>query len=235
MFEKLKAAFVALMVIFVFVIGGVLIGLKLPETDLYKRWHSESSRASLNPQPTKVAVIQIPGTPHSEIPVTSDSLNSSSGLCSGGVCKLPGSNVCPPPSAQIATASPDLTFYDELADKPTESGGSVLRVKKTPEVKKRKVKAPEAASKAVGKDKATAGSGPWELRICSLPQEIKARLERSKLIKDFPGVEIEPVQVAGKGTWYRVKITDIANRDLAERYQLKLRQKYHYKPIVRLQ
>ncbi len=233
MFEKIKAAFVALMVIFVFVLGGVLIGLKLPETDFYKKWHAQPSRASLNPQPTRVAVIQIPGTKHSEAPVAAASLDSASGVCSGGVCKIPAAGVSPKPQAQVATTSPDLTFYNELADKPSESGGSVLRVKKTPEVKKRKAKARTAESKTAGKNKAAALF--WEIRVCSLPQEIKARLERSKLIKDFPGVKIEPVQVKGKGTWYRVKITDIASRDLAERYQLKLRQKYHYKPIVRLQ
>jgi cell division protein FtsN len=127
--------------------------------------------------------------------------------------------------------SPDLTFYSELADKPTESGGSVIRVKKTPEVKKRKARLKTADSKNM----AVANSTLWELGICSLPHEIKARLERSKLIKDFPGVKIEPVQVAGKGTWYRVKISDIENRELAERYRQELSQKYHYKPIVRLQ
>jgi len=231
MFEKIKAALVALLVIFIFVIGGVLVGLKLPETDLYKKWHAGPHQASVKPQPTKVAVIQIPGTAKTEVPVASASLNSYSGSCPGGVCRLPGPGETPHQTTAAPQKSPDLTFYSELADKPTESGGSAIRVKKTPEVKKRKAKSKTSDSK----NNAVASSTLWELRICSLPHEIKARLERSKLIKDFPGVKIEPVQVAGKGTWYRVKIIDIENRELAERYRQELSQKYHYKPIVRLQ
>ncbi len=231
MFEKIKAALVALLVIFVFVIGGVLIGLKLPETGLYKKWHDGSCQTSVKPQPTKVAVIQIPGTQKPEVPVTAAALNSYSESCPGGVCKLPGSGETPHQTAAAPQKSPDLTFYSELADKPTESGGSVLRVKKTPEVKKRKARAKSLASKK----KPVASSTLWELRICSLPHEIKARLERSKLIKNFPGVKIEPVQVAGKGIWYRVKICDIENRELAEQYRQELSQKYHYKPIIRQQ
>jgi len=231
MFEKIKAALVALLVIFIFVIGGVLIGLKLPETDLYKKWHDGPQQASVTPPPTKVSVIQIPGTAKSEVPVASASFNSFTESCPGGVCRLPGPGEDPHQTAVAPQKSPDLTFYSELADKPTESGGSVIRIKKTPEVKKRKSKAKVADSK----NTAVASSALWELRICSLPHEIKARLERSKLIKDFPGVKIEPVQVAGKGTWYRVKISDIENRELAERYCQELSQKYHYKPIVRLQ
>lgn len=231
MLEKLKAALVTLVVIFVFFIGGVLVGLKLPETALYKSWHGGPRQASLKPQPTKVAVIQIPSPQKPETVVESASLNSSSRSCPGGVCRLPGPGETPHQSPATSQESPDLTFYNELADKPTESGGSVLRVKKTPEVKKRKARAKSADSKK----QATVNSALWELRICSLPHEIKARLERVKLMKDFPGVKIEPVQVAGKGTWYRVKISDIENRELAERYRLELSQKYHYKPIVRLQ
>ncbi len=231
MFEKIKAALVALLVIFVFVIGGVLIGLKLPETDLYKKWHDEPRQASVKPQPTKVSVIQISGTQKPEVSVASAALNAYSESCPDGVCKLPGPGEIPHQTTAVPQKSPDLTFYSELADKPTESGGSVLRVKKTPEVKKRKAWAKTADSKI----KPIADSTLWELRICSLPHEIKARLERSKLIKNFPGVKIESVQVAGKGTWYRVKISDIENRELAEQYRQELSQKYHYKPIIRLQ
>lgn len=231
MFEKIKAALVALLMIFVFIVGGVLIGLKLPETDLYKKWHDGHHQASVKPLPTKVAVIQIPGTQKAEVPVASAAPSSDSGSCPGGVCKLPEPGETPHQEVVALQKSPDLTFYSELADKPTESGGSVLRVKKTPEVKKRKVRLKSSDSK----NKPITSSTLWELRVCSLPHEIKARLERSKLIKKFPGVKIEPVQVKGKGTWYRVKICDIKNRELAEQYRQELSQKYHYKPIIRLQ
>jgi cell division protein FtsN len=227
MFEQLKAALVTFLVIFVFFVGGILVGLKLPETNIYKQWAGIQQELPENLQPTKVAVIQIPGS--------QSSAATYSETCPGGVCKLPEPGTAP---HQAAVAEPekslDLTFYKELADKPTESCGSALIVKQTPIVKKRKSSSTTTTAAAKVKEPVT-GSEMWELRICSLPQEIKARLERSKLIKEFPGVKIEPVQVAGKGTWYRIKICDIKDRDTAERYQRELSRKYHYKPLLRQQ
>ncbi|MCD6269449.1 MAG: SPOR domain-containing protein [Deltaproteobacteria bacterium] len=224
MFEQLKAALVTFLVIFVFFVGGILVGLKLPETEVYKQWAGIQQEVPEKLQPTKVAVIQIPGSQPSPVVYPE--------ACPGGVCKLPEPGATSHLAAvAVPQESLDLTFYKELADKPTESGGSALIVKQTPIVKKRKTR----SMTAVKEKKPVSGSDLWELRICSLPQEIKARLERSKLIKDFPGVKIEPVEVAGKGTWYRIKICDIKDRDTAERYQRELSRKYHYKPLLRQQ
>ena len=232
MFEQLKAALVTFLVIFIFFVGGILVGLKLPETKIYKEWVGIQQPAPAKLQPTKVAVIQIPGTQTAALTPDEVPVSDYHELCPGGVCKLPAPGREPHEQVLIETQEkPDLTFYEELADKPTESGGSALIVKQTPIVKKRK----SSSMKAAKADRAVSGSQRWELRVCSLPQEIKARLERSKLIKDFPGVKIEPVQVAGKGTWYRIKISDIKDRDTAERYQQELSHKYHYKPLLRQQ
>jgi len=228
MFEQLKAALVTLLVIFIFFVGGILVGLKLPETEFYQQWSGTSQEAAAQPRPTQIAVIQVPGPQISESRVDTSAFGSHSGNCAGGVCKLPVPGGTEPQSAEPVPPTPALTFYQELADKPNESDGSALRVKPTPAVKKRK-------HAALIKEKPGAvvpDSGGWEIRVCSLPQEIKARLERSKLMNDYPGVEIEPVQVAGKGTWYRIKIINIKERAVAERYQRELSHKYNYKPLL---
>ena len=232
MFEQLKAALVTLLVIFIFFVGGILVGLKLPETDIYKHWAGTHQEVPEKPQPTKVAVIQIPGSQHPEAKVNVAPPALYPEACPGGVCKLPEPGEIPcRPDVVESPKSLDLTFYKELADKPTESGGSALRIKQTPVVKKKK----SSSVANVKLSEASIGSERWEVRICSLPHEIKARLERVKLMKDYPGVEIEPVQVAGKGTWYRVKISDIKDRQVAERYQHELSRKYHYKPLIHQQ
>ena len=228
MFEQLKAALVTLLVIFIFFVGGILVGLKLPENEVYRHWAGINQETPEQVKPVQVSVIQIPGTRVSETPVDASAFVSHSTVCAGGICKLPASGEKPQSAAEPPPQSPALTFYQELADKPNESGGSALRVKQTPVVKKRK----PASMIKEKPSTALSGSDRWEVRVCSLPQEIKARLERSKLMKDFPGVEIEPVQVAGKGTWYRIKISDIKERAVAERYQRELSQKYHYKPLL---
>lgn len=232
MFEQLKAALVTFLVIFVFFVGGILVGLKLPETEIYQEWAGIQQPAPEKLRPTKVAVIQIPGSRQAPAATPETPVAAYQEACPGGVCKIPEAGQKPHQQAPVKPQEKiDLTFYDELADKPTESGGSALIVKQTPIVKKKK-----SGSMATAKvRRPVSDSQRWEIRVCSLPQEIKARLERSRLIKDFPGVKIEPVQVAGKGTWYRIKISDIKDRDTAERYQQELSRKYHYKPLLRQQ
>ncbi len=232
MLEQLKAALVTLLVLCVFFGGGVLVGLKLPETDTYKRWSGEPQGGAGKLKPIQVAAVQILGSNLSADDLGAVQSTQFSESCPGGVCRLPEPGEAAQKTVVVAPEkSLDLTFYSELADKPTESGGSALRVKATPVVKKNK-----SGALKVDKYKGIESSTKlWEVRICSLPHEIKARLERSKLMKEFPGVEIEPVQVVGKGTWYRVKISGIKELKEAERYQRELSRKYHYKPLIRRQ
>ena len=228
MLEQLKTIIVLFIFLFVAFGVGVLVGIKLPENESYKRWTRVNQEMVKKARPTDVAVMQMPGLPvsgSSPAKVETPLSESSHDCCPGGVCKLP-------PSNEVLTAAPEkkfnLTFYDELGDKPTESGGSVIRIKKAPLVKKKKMASVAAGSK----NRLPKTSGNWELRICSLAQEIKARLVRSKLMKSYPGVEIEAVQVAGKGTWYRVKISNIEDRREAERYQREITKAHKYEPMI---
>ena len=216
MWEQLKAGLVLLFFLLLFFVVGVMVGLKLPENEAWQRWRGTYQAQQKKLQPVDVAVIQFPG-----------------GNCANGVCKVA------PPAAENTPApekEPRLTFYKELSDhpetapKPAPAPAPAEAVKK-PVKKVRKVakKTPVTPEKAAA---AVPASGSWEVRICSLPQEIKARLERSRLLKKYPGIEIEPVKVAGKGTWYRVKISNIKNRDLAERYRRDLAATGKYKPII---
>ena len=228
MLEQLKTIIVLFIFLFVAFGVGVLVGIKLPENESYKRWTRVNQEMVKKARPTDVAVMQMPSLPVSdnapakaEVPFS----ESYSDCCPGGVCKLPPPNEAPKAAPKKKL---NLTFYDELGDKPTESGGSVIRVKKTPLVKRKKM-----ASVAVGsKKQLQKTTGTWELRICSLAQEIKARLVRSKLMKSYSGVEIEAVQVAGKGTWYRVKISNIKDREKAERYQREIIKAHKYEPMI---
>ncbi len=228
MLEQLKTIVVLFIFLFVAFGVGVLVGIKLPENESYKRWTRVNKELVEKARPTDVAVMQMPGLPVSdnapakaEVPFS----ESYSDCCPGGVCKLP-------PLDETPKAEPknklNLTFYDELGDKSTESGGSAIRIKKTPLVKKKKMASVAAGSK----NRLPKTTGNWELRICSLAQEIKARLVRSNLMKSYPGVEIEAVQVAGKGTWYRVKISNIEDRGEAERYQREITKAHKYNPLI---
>ncbi len=226
MIEQLKAIFISLIVLLVFFGVGVLVGLKLPENESYQRWHSANKAMVEEARPTDVAVMQMPGSEPGKYEVSFSESHSES--CPGGVCKLPTSNdtsgqLADPPKKKL-----NLTFYETLGDKPTESGGSAIRIKTAPLVGKKK-----SASGALKSENRLPKTGAgWEVRICSLAQEIKARLVRSKLMKTYPGVEIEAVQVAGKGTWYRVKIINIKDLGEAERYQRELIKAHKYKPMI---
>ena len=225
MLEQLKNITALFVFLFVAFGVGVLVGLKLPENESYQRWHSANKAMVEKAKPTDVAVMQMPGS--EPVKWGSSSSGAHSDSCPGGVCKLPSPNET---SAQLADPPKkelDLTFYKSLADKPTESGGSAIRIKTAPSVEKKKT-----ASGALKSEKRLPKTGAgWEVRICSLAQEIKARLVRSKLMKTYPGVEIEAVQVAGKGTWYRVKISNIKDLGEAERYQRELKS-YSYDPMI---
>ncbi|MBN2705551.1 MAG: SPOR domain-containing protein, partial [Deltaproteobacteria bacterium] len=59
----------------------------------------------------------------------------------------------------------------------------------------------------------------------------KAGLERSKLIAIHPGVEVEAVTVAGKGAWYRVKISNLSDRNEAERLLREFKAR-NYDPML---
>ncbi len=231
MLEQLKSIIVLLVVLFVTFGVGVLVGYKLPENESFKRWQSANQTVVEKTRPTEVAVMQMPGLPSSPRTQESPGLplaETHSDSCPGGVCKLP-----PPVQASSASDVPqenklNLTFYKELGDKPTESGGSAIKVKTAPLVEKKKTTSRVRNSEI---QQSQTGAS-WELRICSLAQEIKARLVRSKLMKTYSEVDVEAVQVAGKGTWYRVKISNIKDRGLAERYQRELVEAHHYKPII---
>lgn len=228
MLEQLKTIVVLLIFLFVAFGVGVLVGIKLPENETYKCWTRVNKDMVEKARPTDVAVMQMPGLPGSgggSSKVEAPSSEPYPDCCPGGVCKLPLPNQDPKAKPKKKL---NLTFYDELGDKPTESGGSVIRIKKAPLVKKRKM-----ASVAAGSEKRLPKIiGNWELRICSLAQEIKARLVRSELIKSYPGVKIEAVQVPGKGTWYRVKISNIKDRGVAEHYQREITKAYKYEPMI---
>ncbi len=231
MLEQLKTIVVLLVVLFVAFGVGVLVGYKLPENEAFKRWNDANKMMVEKAKPTKVAVMQMPGASVSVsdqgrvgLPLS----GSHSDSCPGGVCNLPPLNKVPSQPQAPHENKLNLTFYKELSDKPTESGGSPIKVKKAPLVEKKKTVSVTMKSKS---QEPKAGE-MWELRICSLAQEIKARLVRSKLIKIYQGVEIDAVQVAGKGTWYRVKISNIEDRGVAERYQRELIKTHNYKPLI---
>lgn len=231
MLEQLKTIFVLFIVLFVAFGVGVLVGYKLPENESFKRWNNANKVMVEKARPTKVAVMQMPGSSVSGgdqgkagLPLS----RSHSDSCPGGVCKLPPLNEAPSQPEAPPENKLNLTFYKELSDRPTESGGSPIKVKTTPLVEKKKTASVTMKSKS---QEPKAGEG-WELRICSLAQEIKARLVRSQLMKTYQRVEIEAVQVAGKGTWYRVKISNIEDRGVAERYQRELIETHNYKPLI---
>jgi hypothetical protein len=234
MLEQLKSIIVLLVVLFVAFGVGVLVGFKLPENETFKRWNRANQAIVEKAKPTAVAVMQMPGastfyrgSDKSKLPLAGTHLDS----CPGGVCKLPApaqASDLPPVAAVLAEDKLNLTFYKELGDKPTESGGSLIKVKTTPLVARKKTPVSNLESAVSPSFSGTY----WEIRICSLAQEIKARLVRSKLIKTYSEVEIEAVQVAGKGTWYRVKISNIKDRGMAERYQRELIEVHNYKPLI---
>jgi hypothetical protein len=195
MWESVKSALVLILVLMVVFCGGVLGGVKLPETEVWQRWQGARQARQERLKPADVAVIQLPGD----------------NGCQGGVCKVeppqtvPAEDPTPPPEKK-----PPLTFYRELGDHPSP------------------------AAPAVQEQVADAGSENviWEIRVCSLPREVLARLERSKLLKKYPRVEIESVVLNGKGTWYRVKIVGIRERQTAEHYLQELKQGRKYKPLI---
>ena len=230
MLEQLKT----IIVLFLFIFGafgvGVVVGLKLPENESFKRWNSANQAMVEKVKPTAVAVMQMPGSavPGSDHGKGEPPLSEPhSDACPDGVCKLPSFNQVSSQPVTPQEKKLNLTFYDELGDKPTESGGSPIKIKTAPLVKKKKTASVVMKSEI----RLPKNTGSWELRICSLAREIKARLVRSELMKTYSGIEIEAVQVAGKGTWYRVKISNIEDRGVAERYQRELKA-YKYDPLI---
>lgn len=225
MLEQLKNITVLFVFLFMAFGVGVLVGLKLPENETYQRWHNANKAMVEKARPTDVAVMQMPGSEQVKGEPAYSGVHPDS--CPGGVCKLPSSDDSSAKSVVTQEKKTSFTFYEALDDKPTESGGSAIRIKTAPPVEKKK-----PVSRAIKSEKQLPKTGVnWELRICSLAQEIKARLVRSKLMKTYPGIDIEAVQVAGKGTWYRVKISNIKDRGEAERYQRELKA-YNYDPLI---
>ncbi len=207
MWETVKSALILILVLAVVFIGGVLVGLKLPETAFWQQWQRERNAARKPLGPVDVAVIQFPG-------------GSGKG-CGNGVCPVAPSlpRAAESPAVPPPEKKPKYTFYRELGDRrPPSSVRPAAAAEKLALLEKKR------------REERTAVT--WEVRVCSLPRETLARLERARLLKKYPRVKIESVDLAGKGTWFRVKIVGIPSRRLAERYLRELRQDGKYKPLI---
>ncbi|MBN2706690.1 MAG: hypothetical protein JXR89_09660, partial [Deltaproteobacteria bacterium] len=194
MIEQLKIAFIALSFFFGVFVFGVLVGLELPKTEFYQHWVDVGKSHLAQARPTQVAVMRMPGSgpAAASFGVETGSGKDGHEECPGGVCRLPTGSPAVAPLDEI-TAKPqerqlDLTFYSELSDKPTESGGATLMIKKRAQVGLEKKNssalkeslappaptvsgAPTVTAPVVSTTPAAPSGELWELRICSLPHE----------------------------------------------------------------
>lgn len=130
-----------------------------------------------------------------------------------------GSPVTETGTAPTATAQPQFTFYETLT-------------KITPETmrKKEEKTPPEAVRKKEDKpplpETGTEG-GKYSIQLSS-SQERKRSISIVEGLKrkGYP-VFLEEVDIAGKGTWYRVKVGHFASRDEASKYAriMKIRER----------
>ncbi len=127
------------------------------------------------------------------------------------------------------TAKPNeeikYTFYESLTNKK----GKTIPLNDTPPLVKKAAK-PANKEKLVTEVKQTEKAETTDvkglvLQVASYPQEGKARLFRNALMQEGYGkVVVVAAKIPGKGTWYRVRIVNIKDKQTAKLLQERLRK-----------
>lgn len=116
------------------------------------------------------------------------------------------------------------TFYESLTDKKSENvplHDNPVAEKAAKPIKREKQK---NEIKQAGKAEVVNTKG-LALQVASYPQEGKARLFRNTLMREGYGKAIVvAAEISGKGTWYRVRIVDIKDKQTAKLLQERLQK-----------
>ena len=131
------------------------------------------------------------------------------------------------------TAKPDeeikYTFYESL----TKKNGRTAPLNDTP-VAEKSVNKKKPATMAKQTDKTEAkGIKGLVLQVASYPQEGKARLFRNVLMQEGYGKAVViAAKIPGKGTWYRVRIVDIKDKQTAKLLQERLQKQKSIRSFI---
>jgi len=131
------------------------------------------------------------------------------------------------------TAKPDeeikYTFYESLTNKKTKTAP----VNDTPVVEKPlNKKKPATVAKQTDKTESR-GIKKLVLQVASYPQEGKARLFRNALMQEGYGkAVVVAAKIPGKGTWYRVRIVDIKDKQTAKLLQERLQKQKSIRSFI---
>ncbi len=131
------------------------------------------------------------------------------------------------------TAKPEeeikYTFYESLTNKKTKT----VPVNDTPVVEKPlNRKKPATVAKQTDKTESR-GIKKLVLQVASYPQEGKARLFRNALMQEGYGkAVVVAAKIPGKGTWYRVRIVDIKDKQTAKLLQERLQKQKSIRSFI---
>ena len=131
------------------------------------------------------------------------------------------------------TAKPEeeikYTFYESLTNKKTKT----VPVNYTPVVEKPlNRKKPATVAKQTDKTESK-GIKKLVLQVASYPQEGKARLFRNALMQEGYGkAVVVAAKIPGKGTWYRVRIVDIKDKQTAKLLQERLQKQKSIRSFI---
>jgi cell division protein FtsN len=131
------------------------------------------------------------------------------------------------------TAKPDeeikYTFYESLTNKKTKTAPvNDIPVVEKPLNKKK----PATVAKQTDKTESR-GMEKLVLQVVSYPHEGKARLFRNALMREGYGkAVVAAVKIPGKGTWYRVLIVDIKDKQTAKLLQERLQKQKSIRSFI---
>jgi cell division protein FtsN len=121
------------------------------------------------------------------------------------------------------------TFYESLTNKKDTTAPLINSQVVEKSLNKKK---PATAVKQTDKTEARGMKG-LVLQVASYPQEGKARLFRNALMQEGYGkAVVVAAKIPGKGTWYRVRIVDIKDKQTAKLLQERLQKQKSIRSFI---
>ncbi|MBW1645350.1 MAG: SPOR domain-containing protein [Deltaproteobacteria bacterium] len=222
-------------------LAGVLLGKTLSDLEHERR----AARAEVHPVPVPARTTVVPAGElppratggQEKKPAVAALPPAVEPLAAAGTAKSaakPG-----PPTTAVKEKQVKLTFYDTLTDnRSAAAAGSLKKAaarRPAPEKPAAKKVKPPAAKPSATKPSADkpAVKGGVSLQVGSFPQEGQARLFRNRLAgKGYGKLVVVPAAIPGKGTWYRVRIVGLANRQDAEQVRQRLLRREKIKAFL---
>jgi len=197
--RRLGVVLTIIVVVFLGFVVGMMVGVQMERKN--KTWSPPDSpgRQKIVMPPREPSQFPVPSAPHSEPSLVPDAPQTNQAESAAPAAKEVA------PEVPVKEEEVKLTFYDTLTKQTPHDTGAP-----TPEK-------PRPSKPAVTEAKPAESKGGYYVYVASFQNREYAHTLKDRLAKGGYDVRIVPVELPGRGKWYRVTVGGYATREEAER------------------